>query len=66
MPSFDVKPLSPSIGAEVTGLDLSGPLDAGTVAALRDLWLDHLVLLFRRQGLNDPIASIYTNKNNHL
>jgi len=39
MPSFEVKPLSPSIGAEVTGLDLSVPLDPGTIAALREAWL---------------------------
>jgi taurine dioxygenase len=53
MPSFDVIPLSPSIAAEVTGLDLSVPLEEGTVAALRDLWLEHLVLLFRRQWLSE-------------
>jgi taurine dioxygenase len=37
----------------VTGLDLSVPLDPGTIAALREVWLEHLVLLFRRQALSE-------------
>jgi len=53
MPTFDVKPLSPSIGAVVTGLNLSAALDAATVARLRDLWLEHMVLLFRGQALSE-------------
>ena len=53
MPSFDVIPLSPSIGAEVTGLDLSDPLEEETVAALRDQWLEYQVLLFRQQALSE-------------
>ena len=53
MPLFDVKPVSPSIGAEITGLDLSLPLDTATVEALRDVWLKHLVLLFRGQFLTE-------------
>ena len=53
MPSFDVIPLSPSIGAEVTGLDLTVPLEQGTVAALRDQWLEYQVLLFRQQVLGE-------------
>ena len=34
----------------MTGLDLSVPLDPGTIAALREVWLVHLLLLFRRQA----------------
>ena len=37
----------------MTGLDLSVPLDPGTIAALREVWLEHLVLLFRRQALSE-------------
>jgi taurine dioxygenase len=43
--------LSPHIGAEVRGVDLSRPLDAATAAELNRLWLDHVVLLFRGQKL---------------
>ncbi|WP_454689146.1 TauD/TfdA dioxygenase family protein [Achromobacter aloeverae] len=51
--SFTVKRLSAGLGAEVLGLDLSRPLDADTVKALRAAWLEHLVLLFRGQRLGD-------------
>jgi len=51
---FGVRPLSPALGAEVSGLDLSQPLDAATVASLRAAWLEHLVLRFRGQALTDP------------
>ena len=48
-----VRPLTPVIGAEVGGVDLRAPLDAGTVAALRRAWHDHAVLLLRDQDLSD-------------
>ena len=51
--NFDIEPLSPAIGAEITGLDLRNELDAETVLALRDAWLEHLVLLFRGQDLRE-------------
>jgi taurine dioxygenase len=37
---------------EVKGIDLSQPQDPETVAALKQLWLDHIVLLFRDQKLD--------------
>jgi taurine dioxygenase len=48
-----VRPLTPVIGAEVQGVDLRAPLDAGTIAALRQAWHDHAVLLLRDQDLSD-------------
>ena len=45
--------LTPHIGAEITGLDLSAPLDEATAAALRQAWLDNLVLVFRDQRLSE-------------
>jgi len=53
IPLFDVKTVFPAIGAEITGLDLSVPLDTATVEALREVWLKHLVLLFREQTLTE-------------
>ena len=50
--NFESVPLSPALGAEIRGLDLSRPLDAPTVAALRAAWLEHLVLVFRGQALD--------------
>ena len=48
-----VKPLTPAVGAEVHGVDLRAPLDTATVAALRQAWHDHAVLLLRDQELSD-------------
>jgi len=47
-----VESLTPTIGAEVVGLDLRQPLDAATVRFLRDALLEHLVLFFRDQDMN--------------
>ena len=49
---LDIRPLSPSIGAEVRGLDISRPLDAELVAELRRAWVAHKVLVFRGQSLD--------------
>ena len=52
-PAVDLQltPLTPAIGAEVAGVDLTQPLDDVTIAALRAAWLRHLVLFFRDQEL---------------
>lgn len=47
------QPLTPAIGAEVTGVDLRHELDAGTVAAIRHGLLKHKVLFFRDQPISD-------------
>jgi len=49
---LDVRPVAGALGAEVHGVDLSRPLDAGTVAALRAALLEHLVIFFRGQKLS--------------
>jgi taurine dioxygenase len=51
--TITVRPLSPALGAEIQGVDLSRPLDEATVAAIRRAWTDHLVLLFRDQNLSE-------------
>ncbi len=50
--ALHIRKLSPSIGAEVVGIDLSQDQDAETVAALNRAWLDNVVLLFRGQKLS--------------
>ena len=50
---FAVRRLSPHIGGEVIGLDLSRELAPEVVAAVRLAWLQHQVLLFRDQTLTD-------------
>lgn len=49
---ISVHPLSHAIAAEIRGVDISRPLDPADVAAIRQAWLDHCVLLFRDQSLN--------------
>ena len=46
-----VEPVSPVIGAEVSGVDLAKPLDAATFGELHDAFMKHLVLFFRDQDL---------------
>jgi alpha-ketoglutarate-dependent taurine dioxygenase len=46
-----VRPLTGTLGAEITGVDLRRRLDDATVAELRALWLGYKVLFFREQFL---------------
>ncbi len=55
-------PLSKEIGSEVSGINLADDLDAATVNAIRDLWSERLVLIFRGQHLDDD-ALIRFSKN---
>jgi taurine dioxygenase len=48
-----IDPVTPAIGAEVSGVALAGPLSDDDVAALRAALLDHLVLFFRDQDMTD-------------
>ncbi len=48
---FTVRPLPAALGAEVTGIDLSRPVDAATRKALYDAWVKHAVLVIRGQKL---------------
>jgi taurine dioxygenase len=48
---FGISPLTPVIGAEVSGIDLGRALDDGTLAALRRALLDWKVLFFRDQNI---------------
>ena len=46
-----ILPMTPTIGAEIEGIDLSRPLSAATVSALRQALLDWKVLFFRDQEI---------------
>ena len=43
----------PLIGTEVRGISLSEPMDDATFAALYELWMQHLVLIFPGQPISD-------------
>ncbi|HUA53326.1 MAG TPA: TauD/TfdA family dioxygenase [Candidatus Sulfotelmatobacter sp.] len=47
-----LRPLSPALGTEVLGLDLSHPLDDATLAWVERAFADHPVLVFRNQSLS--------------
>ncbi len=53
MEKFKVTPIAGALGAEISGVDLSRPLEAECVRAIRKALLDHLVIFFRDQNL-DP------------
>ncbi len=48
---LDIRPLSPTIGAEVHGIDLGAVPDDGTLAEVEKAFLDHKVLFFRDQAI---------------
>lgn len=49
---LNIRRCAGALGAEVSGVDLSVPLDEATRAAIRAAWLEHLVLFFRDQTLD--------------
>ena len=48
--SIELKPLSPHIGLEVIGVDLTRPLDPAVEEQIREAWIRAGVLLFRGAG----------------
>ncbi len=70
---FQVRPLTPAIGAEIAGLDLRQRLDEVLFSRILDTWHQHCVLLFRDQHLTEeeqvefaerfgPLARIHTGQ----
>ena len=50
--NIEVRPLTPQIGAEIDGLDLSRQLDDDTFDDLKDALNKHLVIFFRDQDIS--------------
>ncbi len=50
--TMTVTKLSPNIGVEIGGIDLREPVDAGTAVRIKELWLEHVILLFRDQQIS--------------
>ena len=51
---LNVKKIGGALGAEISGVDLSQPLDPQAFKEIRKTWLEHLVIRFRGQKLSDP------------
>jgi taurine dioxygenase len=49
--AIEVHKIAGALGAEISGVDLTRDLDADTIAAIRQAWLDNLVIFFRNQDL---------------
>jgi taurine dioxygenase len=49
--SITVTPLTPAIGAEISGVDIATDLSNSTIAEIRKAFLEYLVVFFRRQSL---------------
>ena len=52
--------LHPHVGTEVRGLDLNKPLDEATIKALRKVWIDRALLVFRGQELTQEALVRFT------
>ena len=51
MNQLTAEPLTPAIGAYITGVDLRQPLSAAEIAGIEQALLDHLVIFFRDQPI---------------
>lgn len=63
MPDLAITPLGYAMGAEVTGLDLTRPLDDLTRRRVYDAWLKHVVLVFPGNAHLTPGQHIAFSRN---
>ena len=49
---FSIRPLSDNFGVEITGVNLASDVDAPTLEAIAEAYLEHKVVLFRDQNLS--------------
>src|SRR5688500_20378052 len=62
MPNLTIQRLGYACGARVTGVDLSKPVSAADLEAIREAWLENLVLVFPNQKL-DPRSLVAFTRN---
>lgn len=48
-----ITPLTPTLGAEIVGMDLSRPMAAEAFAAIKHALIEHQVIFFRDQALGN-------------
>ena len=49
--ALDIRPITTTIGAEITGVDISQPLAPEVILEIREAWLKHQVVFFPRQSI---------------
>ena len=59
---FELRPLTPNIGAEIRGLDLAEPMPDDTLAAVRKAWVDHVVVVFPDQDVDDEAHIAFSRR----
>ncbi len=59
---FEVEHLTPFVGSEISGLDLSKAIAPETLSELRTLWLERKVLFFRDQTLTPDQQVAFTRQ----
>jgi taurine dioxygenase len=52
--TLTVENLNAPLGAEVSGIDLSGPITSSAVETIDGVWRERLVVVFHHQKLSDP------------
>ena len=55
-----VQPLSGALGAEISAVDIAGGVDDDTIAEIRQALLNHQVIFFRDQTLDDDTHKAFT------
>ncbi|MEZ5229695.1 MAG: TauD/TfdA family dioxygenase [Acidimicrobiales bacterium] len=58
--AIEIIPSGQACGATIRGVDLSQPLDQATVAAIRAAWLEHHVVAFPDQSIDDDDLERFT------
>ena len=60
--ALDVRFLSPTIGAEIRGVDCASHLSDEEIAAIRAVWLERLVVFFPDQHLDDETQIAFAGR----
>jgi taurine dioxygenase len=60
--SIKVLPIAGALGAVIEGIDLSTDLSEGTVATIRRIWLEHLVVFFQDQNISPAQFLAFTRR----
>jgi taurine dioxygenase len=60
--AIQVTPFAAGLGADIAGVDISQPLEPTDRDDIRRAWLDHLVVRFRQQPLDDEQHMAFTRQ----
>ena len=56
---MEMRPLSKTLGAEISQIDLSQPLPSDDLARLRQSWLNHKVFVIRGADLSEEDQDLF-------